>query len=214
MFVQFLSRSMKSVQSIRNYVNGVKVYHILCDVVFLSLDNVHYKLTLRGLGKLLFHTPKQASPITPYILFSLFCQLDMKIPLHDTMWCMFLICFYTMTRNSTIAPPTVLDFDQHKFLCRKDFMIVDYDIQVRVKYSKTNQFVDRTYYTVPLMACPPTTLCPVKAYNHMCKVVPAEPDSSAVCIYKNGHLLCVDANCLDSNFKKRIRYSCVIDPES
>ena len=54
-----LSRSIKSVQSIRNYLSGVKLLHILHDFPFPS-DSLEIKLLLKGISRLNPHCPKQA----------------------------------------------------------------------------------------------------------------------------------------------------------
>ena len=64
LYAQFLSRSFKSVDSIRNYISGIKTLHSL-----VGLDTSHFSdfilsLTLRGLARLNPHTPKRAEPIT------------------------------------------------------------------------------------------------------------------------------------------------------
>ena len=76
LYVQFLGESMKSVRSIRNYLNGVKIFHIFKECEFHSLHDVQIRLTLRGVGKMLFHTPKQAAPITPEILIEIWRVLN------------------------------------------------------------------------------------------------------------------------------------------
>ena len=60
----------------QNYLNGVKLYHILNDAEFPSLQDFQIKLTLRGLGKVLFHTPRQAAPFTPDILIEILRVVD------------------------------------------------------------------------------------------------------------------------------------------
>ena len=65
-----------SAQSIRNYLNGVKLYHLLNDAEFPSLQDFQIKLTLRGLSKVLFHSPKQAAPFTPEILLEIWRDVD------------------------------------------------------------------------------------------------------------------------------------------
>ena len=40
LFAQFLSRSFKSVDSIRNYLNGVKVLHLILDFSFTHFFNL------------------------------------------------------------------------------------------------------------------------------------------------------------------------------
>ena len=119
LYIQFLGRSMKSAQSVRNYLNGVKLYHILNDAEFPSLQDFQIKLTLRGLGKVLFHTPKQAAPFTPDILTEIWRVVDFFNPMLSSIWCAFVFAFFMMARKSSIAPKSVLSFDPTKYLCRK-----------------------------------------------------------------------------------------------
>ena len=76
LYVQFLSRSFKSVQSIKNYVSGVRFLHILWDLEFPDVLSVDMKLVLRGLARLNPHCPRQALPISPDILIQMFSFLD------------------------------------------------------------------------------------------------------------------------------------------
>ena len=52
LFIQFLSRSLKSPQSIHNYVSGLKTLHTLLDLPFPSLSCLDVKLTLKGIQKI------------------------------------------------------------------------------------------------------------------------------------------------------------------
>ena len=122
LYVQFLGGSMKSVQSIRNYLNGVKLFHIFKEFEFHSLHDVQIRLTLRGVGKMLFHTPKQAAPITPEILIEIWRVLNFFKPIHSTFWCMCIFTFFMMARKSSIAPPSEVEFDKAKYLCRYDII--------------------------------------------------------------------------------------------
>ena len=63
-------------KTIRNYLNGFKVFHIFKEHEFPSLHDVQIRLTLRRLGKMLFHTPKQAAPISPEILVEIWRVFD------------------------------------------------------------------------------------------------------------------------------------------
>ena len=56
-YAQFLSRSLKSVDSIRNYINGVRVLHLYLDYPFPHLENFVYKLLIKGLVKTKQHFP-------------------------------------------------------------------------------------------------------------------------------------------------------------
>ena len=59
-YAQFLSRSFKSVNSIKNYLSGVKLLHLYLDDYYPTFDEFQLKLTLKGLARINSHCPKQA----------------------------------------------------------------------------------------------------------------------------------------------------------
>ena len=69
-------------KTIRNYLNGVKAFHIFKEHEFPSLHDVQIRLTFRGLGKMLFHTPKQDAPIWPVFFFYFFQAYSLNILVH------------------------------------------------------------------------------------------------------------------------------------
>ena len=66
-----MSRSFKSIQSIQNYISGVKLLHLFKGIEYPQFDSFHLRLVLKGLARDNPHCPKQACPITPEILLSL-----------------------------------------------------------------------------------------------------------------------------------------------
>ena len=188
MYIQFLGRSMKSTQSIRNYLNGVKLYHILNDAEFPSLQDFQIKLTLRGLSKVLFHSPKQAAPFTPEILLEIWRVVDFSKPTMSSIWCAFVFAFFMMARKSSIVPNSVLSFDPVKYLCRRDVRLTSYGLEVQLKISKTNQFGDKNFI-LPMYELHGSPLCPVRAFKLMCQLVPAPPDAPAFCYLEKSSLI-------------------------
>ena len=93
-YAQFLSRTFKSVQSIRNYLNGVRTLFLLHgqDIDFFSSFEI--KLTLKGLERKLKHLPRQALPISLDILEKIYQLLDITSPLDAVFWCLFLFAFF------------------------------------------------------------------------------------------------------------------------
>ena len=79
-YAQFRSRSLKSVNSIRNYINGVRVLHLYLDYPFPHLEKVVYKLLIKGLVKTKQHFPRRALPITPDNLLEMVKFLDLYDP--------------------------------------------------------------------------------------------------------------------------------------
>ena len=77
-YAQFLSRTFKSAQSIRNYLNGVRILFLLHGCNMYIFSSFEIKLTLRGLDRKLTHSPRQALPITIDILDTFHQFLDMN----------------------------------------------------------------------------------------------------------------------------------------
>lgn len=53
MYIAFLSRSFKAVQSIQNYVSGVRFFHILKGLPFPDTSSIQIRLLYKGLSKTL-----------------------------------------------------------------------------------------------------------------------------------------------------------------
>jgi hypothetical protein len=68
LYGEFLSRSFKSVNSIQNYISGVKTLHLLAGIEFPSENWFSVKLLYRGLARENLLLPHRALPITVYKL--------------------------------------------------------------------------------------------------------------------------------------------------
>ena len=71
LYAQFLSRSFKSVQSIKNYLSGVKTMHYLLGYSTAQINDFLLNLSLRGMERVKLHLVKQAKAITPEIQMSM-----------------------------------------------------------------------------------------------------------------------------------------------
>lgn len=178
LYAQFLSRTLKAVDSIRNYLSGVGTLHTLCDIPYMGKDNVELKLLLRGLARKKPHMPRQAAPLSPNILVRLLQFLDLDTYLDCTMWSLLLLAFFTMSRKSNLVVTGSQKFNPEKQLCRSDVAVGTNGLLVTFRWSKTNQFGGRTH-VVPILAIPGSALCPVKAYKDMLIKFPGEPNDPA-----------------------------------
>ncbi|CAG2226049.1 unnamed protein product [Mytilus edulis] len=124
LYAQFLSRSFKSVDSIKNYLSSVRYLHLLLDLEYPQFEAFHLRLVLRGLCRIKAHCQKQALPITPHILLQIYKKLDMNSAYDATIWCLFLHAFFLMFRKSNLVPDSISTFDHNKQLCR-DSIIFD-----------------------------------------------------------------------------------------
>ena len=176
LYAQFLARSFKSVDTIRNYLSGVKLMHTLSDTNCPHFGSVELKLSLRGMEQLKKHTPTQALPITPDILLMIHKCLNLHNKFHIVFWALSLVAFYTMSRKSNLVPTSIKSFDPRKQLCREDITLSSDCMLVRYKWSKR---VGKRVHYIPLMELPGSALCPVNAYRNMVRVIRAEPKSPA-----------------------------------
>ena len=116
LYVQFLSRSFKPVQSVRNYLSAVTTLHCLLEFKYPETDLMQLNLLLMGIARSKQHIPKKATPITPQILKEMFCFLDLQQDFDIVCWCVILLMFFLMARKSNLLPNSVHSFDSSKQL--------------------------------------------------------------------------------------------------
>lgn len=173
LYCQFLSRSMTP-PSVRNYLSGVKLLHLMLGFEFPDLSAHELKVTLRGIERLAQHRPHRAPPITPSLLSTLVsCGVDFD-PSDVTFSCAFLFAFFLFARISNLVPE--LGATEHKRICRGDVAPTHYGLCVQFTWSKTIQFGHRVL-ELPLVRVPYSPLCPVRMFYLMCELVPA-PNSA------------------------------------
>ena len=179
MFIySILSRSFKSVASIKNYISGVRTLHLLMQYPFPYLNEFSVKLLFKGLSRINPHLPKQAAPITLDILKEVRGFLNLKDCNDASYWCLFLFAFFLMARKSNLVPNSVNTFNVKKQLTRQKIFLHDNMAIVLFERSKTIQFGQRVL-KIPLIGNPNSCLCPLSAYRNMCTLVPASPTSPA-----------------------------------
>lgn len=172
LYIQFLSCSLSSPQSIRNYVSGLKTIHLLCNVPFPDTSNMFVKLTFKGIDKRLQHVPRRASPMTPHILAQLYELMDFSVIEHIVMWCLFLFLFFLFSRKSQFMCQNLSDPHRVKVVKRGHIYVHEGSLCVKFVWTKTRQSGGDPL-VVPLAPIPGSKLCPVSAYINMIKSVPA-----------------------------------------
>ena len=94
LYAQFLSRSFKSVQSVRNYLSAVKTLHSLLDLKYPEVGLMELNLLIRGIARIKQHVPKKASPMTPCILKEMHSFLNLEVEFDCVMWSVLLVMFF------------------------------------------------------------------------------------------------------------------------
>ena len=185
-YAQFLSRSFKSVQAVRNYISGVYCLSRLLELP-IPEGNFEIKLFFKGLLRYKQHCPRQALPITPELLKGIFALINWDSPVEVSLWTCFLFAFFLMARKSNLVSDSISSFDKSKQLLRRDVSVVGSVLFVKIKWSKTNQFGSRVLI-IPLVEKPDSCLCPVRAYKRMCELVVVPINAPAFCWLQGKHL--------------------------
>ena len=145
LYAQFLSRSFKSVDSIRNYLSGVRTMHLLLGYTSDHFNNFLINLSLKGLTRLKQHCIKQAEPITPLILSKIHGSLNMDNPDDTVFWCLFLLAFFLVARTSNLVPTKKSDIETNFCLLRSDISAIGENLCVSMRWSKQYRLV-RGFY--------------------------------------------------------------------
>ena len=209
-FVQFLSRSMQP-RSVRNYLSGVKMLHILHGLSYLGSDDILLQLELRGISRMNPHVPARAKPITPAILLAFYNNMDHEDSLHSNVWACGLFLFYTLSRLGSILP-TSSSTPKHKFLTRDRVNFCTEGLLVTFLHTKTIQFGKRRLHT-PLLKIN-SLLCPVLAYSQASSWVKAGKYDPAFIFHLKGKSRWLTKSVFIRTFRSVLRAGGVDDSAS
>ena len=164
LYAQFLSHSFVP-DSIKNYLSGVKLLHIILGFEYPFSGNILLNLTLRGISRGAQHTPRRANPITPLILIAIQRVVDFTCPLQSSVFATALLLFSLMLRLGNVLPPSINSFSPSKFLTKSRISVTDEGLLVSLMHTKTLQFGNRILH-LPVLRVHDSVLCPVTAYTH------------------------------------------------
>ena len=144
LYCQFLSRSMTP-PSVRNYLSGVKLLHVILGFEFPDISSHELKVTLCGIERLAQHHPHRAPPITPSLLGTVVLGGVDFDPQDVTFSCAFLFAFFLFALISNLIPESAppIGMQGHKHLCRGNVVPTYYGLCVKLTWSKTIQFGQR-----------------------------------------------------------------------
>ena len=137
LYIQFLTRTLSSPKSVRNYVSGLKTLHAMLHLNFPSYDDISVRLTLRGLDRSLAHVPRRAQPITVKVLHQLSLLIDTQDPFQSVVWTLFLFMFFLFSRKSQFVPVSCAHEHIAKLVSRQDVQYRDGVLQVTFYWTKT-----------------------------------------------------------------------------
>ena len=179
MYAAYLARFLLP-QSVCIYLNFVGLLHRESGLPNPLTDNWTLSTVLRGIKRSLGSPTTPRLPMTTSILFNIYRLLNLKDSKHASFWAICLVSFFGLFRKSHLLPTSPSDFSPLQFLTRSDFTFSGSTIFIRVRWSKTIQFGQRTV-TVPLVASS-SPLCPVKAVSQAFALTPyVMPNDQTFC---------------------------------
>ena len=186
-YAQFLSRSVKH-GTIRNYLSGVKMLHILCGHSYPFTGNAILRLLLRGINRLHPYVPQRAPPVVPEMLLAVYRCLDHQSSVECATYACSLFLFFTMARLGSVLPASYKT-PPHKVITSDRVGACQAGLLVTFLHTKTIQFGERVLH-VPLMRSD-SPLCPVAAYLHARSFLPASSSSSFAFSHLDASGLCI-----------------------
>ena len=166
LFAQFLANRFKSPGSVRNYVNGVRVLHMLMDKPVEAFHSPELKITLRGIARLKQHHPRRASAITPEMLLCMEKHVDRANCVDVVIWAATLLAFFCLLRKSNYVPNLVKKFDSPGSCVAETSLLAQTACWSTLNGRKTIQFAERSL-SIPVIAIPNSPICPVRAFQQM-----------------------------------------------
>ena len=170
-YIEYLTSFLSSPQTIRNYVSGVRTWHLRIAGHSAALDSPQVKDMFRAIDRTLRHVPDRKLPITQDILATLVHSTPVLGTLAPAMKVALLFGYYGFLRQSNIAPRAPHLFSPRQDTCRGDVLFAPPGLVLVLRWTKTLQRGDRAHM-VPLPARPGHPLCPRAAYQQLLQHTP------------------------------------------
>ena len=164
LYAAFLACTHKF-SSIQNYLNIIGIIHKEFCLPNPLKENWHLSSLLTGIKRVKGNLVKQKLPITVNILLHIHEYLNLSSSVNASFWAICLVAFFGMFRKSHLLAKTEKSFDPKKQFVRSDFEFCPWGALVKVRWSKTIQFRERTIL-IPLPRVAGSPLCPVGAILH------------------------------------------------
>ena len=124
LFTQYLAYTFHSAKTVRNYLNGVRMVHILMRAEPPNMAYIEVRITLKGLNKTMLLLVKQAYPLSPEILLDLVEYINLSKCLDLSFWVILVVGFFTFFRKSNLVPDTVDSYKHNKQLSVRLFILM------------------------------------------------------------------------------------------
>ena len=172
-YAVYLSRHLKF-NSIKQYMNIVRLLHQEWGVQNPCLNNFHLTATLRGIKRHLGATVCRKLPITPELLKIILNALAINTPKGASVWAACVLMFFGLLRRSNVMLQDKDKFDPNLHLRRKDLHFTPEGLRVVVRWTKTIQGEERTL-TIRYPRKKGHPLCPTTGVYHALRLSRSAP---------------------------------------
>lgn len=199
-YVCFISRSLTSFASVKNYLSGLKTWSQILNFNVQAFSSSELRLTLRGLHNCNNHVPRSKLPLLPFDLMRIVQLLDRYDTLDACLWSFMTMAFFGMLRSSNLISRTPSCFNPSEQLTRKCVIFTSDGIKLCLSWSKTRQGHDYIH-ELPICRSSEPLLCPVRAYCNFISLVPGSGDDPVFCVPVKGKLEPVSKHSLQKRFR-------------
>ena len=176
LYISYLVAQKRAYGTILNHISSLKHTHQLAGYELTWSSDYHFQLLLRGAKRLLGQAVSRKSAITPSILHAAFDLFNFSIPLHATMWALFLNLVPDNPRQ--ISP---------KVITQANLVFTPSGANIHVSASKTIQCQQRAL-VLPIPLIPGSCLCPISALRRHLSLNPG-PSSAPLFTVLSGSAL-------------------------
>ena len=184
LYIAFLARTLKPT-SISNYTNIIRIIHLEAGFDNPLDNNFAVKNLKRGIDREKGCTPKQMLPFTVEMLTMIREHLSFLNAADVAFWAAVCIAFYGFLRKATLLPKSKT-LAGNECLLKGDLKLINYNLaRLYVRRTKTIQNNERVLI-LPFVACPQSSLCPVKAVRNLQYLSPNDPSLPLFCYREKG----------------------------
>ena len=183
-FLTFCTCNTDSYSYVTQCLNSIHLLHLYHGFPCDAITSFPVSLCKKGLKRIMGTGQRQKHLITPETLRHMRHCLDISLPMHAAICCLFTVAFFSFLCKSNLVPPSERDFDPSRHLTRGNLHFTDNGTVLHVKWSKTPQFKEGLLL-VPVPSIPGSNLCPVAAIKHYFSLVPITTDMPFFCASKS-----------------------------
>ena len=183
-YMEFLVETKNSPDTVSNYVSGVKMCLKKMRVPVHAFQDQLVQDALKAIASTVRYVPQPSKPIPHQTLEVIIPNIS--DPEEVAIKCFLVVSFSSVFRQSSIAPRSVMGFDDTRNLCRGDVVIKAGQVWLRHKWSKSEQSSLSSHELKRLPEIPGSVLCPTQAIYDMLYTTPTLSSAQPLFCFHNG----------------------------